>query len=137
MARLIASAAQDRRCRADPDWLAVVGGVPSNSFWATDSGKSTGMWLYMIAVVLLIFGIGGSIVSGGIFTIVVLPLGAIVLVSALVVSMWARSTGAGAHGGKSSSEIEPRPLPHTNRPQPGTSGTTSPGELVDARREAQ
>ncbi len=91
----------------------------------------------MIAVVLLIFGIGGSIVSGGIFTILVLPLGAIVLVCAIVVAMWARSTGGRAHGKKSASEMEPGPLPHTNRPQPGSSGTTSPEELVDARRESQ
>lgn len=95
------------------------------------------MWLYFIAVALIVFGIVGSVLSGGIFTILVLPLGAIVLVCALVASMWARSTGAGAHGGRSASEIEPRPLPHTNRPQPGASGTTSPEQLVDARREAQ
>ena len=95
------------------------------------------MWLYIIAVLLLVFGIVGSVVSGGIFTILVLPLGAIVLLGAVVAGMWARSTGARAHGGKSASEIEPRPLPHTNRPQPGASGTTSPEQLVDARREAQ
>jgi len=94
------------------------------------------MWLYMIAVVLLVLGIGGGVLTGGIFTIVVLPLGAIVLVAAIFAGFWARSTEA-RHGGKSASEIEPRPLPHTNRPQPGASGTTSPEELVDARREAQ
>ena len=91
----------------------------------------------MIAGALLVFGIVGSVLSGGIFTILVLPLGAIVLVCALVASMWARSTGARAHGGRRASEIEPRPLPHANRPQPGASGTTSPEELVDARREAR
>ena len=95
------------------------------------------MWLYMIAVLLLVFGIVGSVVSGGIFTILVLPLGAIVLLGAVVAGMLARSTGARAHGGKSASEIEPRPLPHTNRPQQGASGTTSPEQLADARREAQ
>jgi hypothetical protein len=95
------------------------------------------MWLYMIAVALLVLGIGGSVLSGGIFTILVLPLGAIVLVCAVVVGMWARSTQAAGHGGQSAAEIEPRPLPHTNRPQPGASGTTSPDELVDARRPAQ
>jgi hypothetical protein len=95
------------------------------------------MWLYILAAVLLVFGIGGSIVSGGIFTILVLPLGAIVLVCAIVVAMWARSTEVAAHGGQSASEMEPRPLPHSNRPQPGSSGTTSPEEFVDARRRAQ
>jgi hypothetical protein len=91
------------------------------------------MWLYMIAAVLLVFGLGGAVLTGGIFTIVVLPLGAIVLVAAIVVGMGAHGSGAGSVDG----EYEPSPLPHTNRPQPGTSGTTSPEELVDARRRAQ
>ncbi len=81
------------------------------------------------------FGLIGSISSGGIFTIVVLPLGVIVLVAALAAGMWARGVGASAHG--EAREIEPAPLPHTNRPQPGTHGTSSPEELVNARREAQ
>jgi hypothetical protein len=93
------------------------------------------MWLYMIAAVLLVLGLVGTVFGGGIFTILVLPLGVIVLIVALVVATWSRGAGASAHGDKS--EIEPRPLPHTNRPQPGTAGTTSPEELVDARRSAQ
>jgi hypothetical protein len=95
------------------------------------------MWLYIIAAFLLVFGIAGSVVSGGAFTILVLPLGAIVLLAAVVAGTWARSTGARTHGGRSASEIEPRPLPHTNRRQPGASGTTSPEALVNARRKAQ
>jgi hypothetical protein len=63
--------------------------------------------------------------------------GAIVLIVAVVAGMWARTTEVAKHGGKRASEIEPRPLPHSGRPQPGTSGTTSPEELVDARRRAQ
>jgi len=93
------------------------------------------MWLYMIAAFLLVVGIIGGIVSGGIFTIVVLPLGVIVLAAGAAAGMWSRSAGASAHGDVT--EIEPRPLPHSNRPQPGTHGTSSPDELVDARREAQ
>lgn len=93
------------------------------------------MWLYIIAAVLLVFGVIGGIFTGGIFTIAVLPLGVIVLVAALVVGLWSRGTGASAHG--EAGEIEPRPLPHTNRPQPGTHGTSSPEDLVDARRRAQ
>jgi hypothetical protein len=89
----------------------------------------------MIAAVLVVIGLVGAVFTGGIFTILVLPIGVIVLVGAVVVGMWSRGSGATAHGDQS--EIEPRPLPHTNRPQPGTSGTTSPEELVDARRKAQ
>lgn len=83
---------------------------------------------------LLVVGVIGSIFSGGIFTILVLPLGVIVLLVAFAGGMWGRGSGASTHG--DATEIEPRPLPHTNRPQPGTYGTTSAEELVDAR-EAQ
>jgi hypothetical protein len=93
------------------------------------------MWLYLVAVFLLVIGVIGGVVSGGIFTIVVLPAGVIVLLGAIAAGMWSRGAGASAHGG--ASEIEPEPLPHTNRSQPGTSGASSPEELVDARRQAQ
>ena len=93
------------------------------------------MWLYLVAAFLLAVGVIGAIFSGGIFTIMVLPLGVLVLLVALAAGIWARGSGASAHGDMA--DIEPRPLPHTNRPQPGTHGTTSPEELVDARREAQ
>jgi hypothetical protein len=92
------------------------------------------MWLYLLAAVLLLFGIVGSIFSGGIFTIVVLPVGAVVLLVALVVAAWAR--GSHASSGEAGTS-EPRPLPHTDRPQPGAAGTTSPEELADARFRAQ
>jgi hypothetical protein len=94
------------------------------------------MWLYMIAAVMLVLGLFGSILTGGIFTIIVLPLGVIVLIAAFVIAMWSR-TGVSEGGEKSTSASEPRPLPHSDRPQPGSSGTSSPEELVDARRQAQ
>ena len=61
------------------------------------------MWLYLIAGFLLVVGVIGGLLSGGIFTIVVLPLGVIVLLAALAAGMWARGAGASAHGGKSRS----------------------------------
>lgn len=94
------------------------------------------MWLYIVAFVLLVVGVIGSIFSGGIFTIIVLPLGVVVLLGAIIAAMWARSSGA-RDGDKEASRYEPRPLPHTNRPQPGTSGPNSPEELVDIRGQAQ
>lgn len=95
------------------------------------------MWLYMVALVLLVAGIVGGVLTGGIFTIVLLPLGVIVLIAAIVTGLWARGAGASAHDLRSGAELEPADLPHTTRPQPGASGTTSPDELVDARRRAQ
>ncbi len=95
------------------------------------------MWLYMIAAVLLVLGLAGGVLTGGIFTIVVLPLGVIVLIAAFVMAMWSRTAVSESGGEKSASAGEPRPLPHTHRPQPGSAGTSSPEELVDARRQLQ
>lgn len=95
------------------------------------------MWLYIIAVVLLILGIVGGVFTGGIFTIVVLPLGVIVLVAALAVGMRSRTAVSETGGEKSTGATQPRPLPHTSRPQPGSVGTSSPEALVDARRQQQ
>ncbi len=89
------------------------------------------MWLYIVALVLAIFGIAGGIASGGIFLIVLLPLAFIALIAAVLLS------GAGALSG-----VMPRrrtgvdPLPTTD---PTSSGPvpTSPERLTDARRAEQ
>jgi hypothetical protein len=78
------------------------------------------MWLYLIAAFLLVVGVIGGIASGGIFTIIVLPVGVIVLLVALAIGMRLRGSGASAHG--EAGGIAPLPRPHTKRPQPGTSG---------------
>jgi hypothetical protein len=93
------------------------------------------MWLYILAFFLLIFGIGGSIVSGGIFTIVLVPLGFIALVTAVGVGAFGRSAQA-RHGG--STEGGPstgRPLPtgHSNT----SSAPSTPDDLTEARRVQQ
>ena len=93
------------------------------------------MWLYMIAGFLLLVGVIGGVASGGIFTIIFIPLGAIMLVVAVLFGMWGRasqgSTGGETHGSKTGQ----RPLRHT-RPQ-GTPRPSSPEELADARRLQQ
>lgn len=91
----------------------------------------------MVAVVLLVLGIVGGVLTGGIFTIVVLPLGVIVLIAAFVVAMRSRTAVSDTGGEKNAPVVGARPLPHTDRPQPGSSGTSSPEELVDARRLQQ
>jgi hypothetical protein len=89
------------------------------------------MWLYIVALVLLVFGIVGGIATGGIFTIVLIPLGVIALVTAGVFSLWGRSQQGGE---EPSSEIgEPLPTGHSN----AASAPSSPEQLVDARREQQ
>ncbi|MGB9184263.1 MAG: hypothetical protein WCB67_09355 [Solirubrobacteraceae bacterium] len=90
------------------------------------------MWLAFPVIVIVIFALGASIVSGGIFTIVVLPLAVVIAVVALVFSLWGRATGS--RHTSSSPEVAPLPSSqHSNSaPAPG-----SPDELVDARRAQQ
>ena len=93
------------------------------------------MWLYIFAVVLLVIGVVGSIFSGGIFTIVIVPLGVIALITAGVATLWIRAQqGQAGHTGDSA-ESRDRPLPtgHSN----AATAPSTPSDLVNARREAQ
>jgi Na+/H+-translocating membrane pyrophosphatase len=94
------------------------------------------MWLYLIALVLLVVGIVGGVLTGGIFTIALLPLGALVLVSAIVSGVWGRAIAGRAGGQTEASQKPQRPLPH-RRPRRGEEGPSSPEQLADARRVQQ
>jgi hypothetical protein len=91
------------------------------------------MWFYMIAVFLILIGIIGGVLSGGIFTIIFIPLGAIMLVVAVLAGMWGRSQQP--RNESEGSKTGPSPLRHT-RPQ-GTPRPSTPEELADARRAQQ
>jgi hypothetical protein len=93
------------------------------------------MWFYMIAVFLLAVGIIGGVASGGIFTLIFIPLGIIMLVVAVLAGMWTRSRQGAAGGQTEGTKAEQAPLRHT-RPQ-GTPRPTTPEELTDARRAQQ
>lgn len=94
------------------------------------------MWLYILALFLLIFGIVGGVLTGGIFTIVLIPLGIIALVSAIAYGSWGRAA-QGRQG--ASTDAKPsagRPLPasqHSNTP----SAPSTPEDLTEARRVQQ
>ncbi len=74
--------------------------------------------------------------SGGIFTIVLVPLGLIVAGSAVLLAMWGRSTHRNAGGDADASASTNRPLPHAQERDSGRV-PTSPERLADARRSAQ
>ena len=92
------------------------------------------MWFYMIALFLLLVGIIGGVASGGIFTIIFIPLGAIMLAVAVLTGMWGRSQQGTAQRKPRGAE-EPAPLPHS--PQQGPPAPATPGELADTRRAQQ
>jgi predicted phage tail protein len=92
------------------------------------------MWFYMIAVFLVLVGVIGGIASGGIFTLIFVPLGAIMVAVAVISGMWSRAQ-QGSAGGQTDASKARQPLRHT--PSQGAPAPTRPEELVDARRVQQ
>ena len=96
------------------------------------------MWLFYIAIPLVVLAILAAIVGGGIFTIILVPLAIIAVVAGVWSVMSARAAGApGAHRrianetGTSGSA-----LPHSFSRSPATA-PDSPDALADTRRELQ
>ena len=94
------------------------------------------MWLYILAFFLLIFGIVGSVLSGGIFTIVLLPLGFIALISAIVFGAFGRSAQGRQGASTNARSSNGRPLPASEHSNTAAAPTT-PDEIADARRVQQ
>lgn len=94
------------------------------------------MWFYPVLLALVILAIVGGTLAGGIFTIVLVPLAAIVLISAVVYSMWGRALEGSGGVSTDATHTSRRPLPHGRR-RPSGRATGSPEELVDARRQRQ
>ena len=89
------------------------------------------MWVYLVVVSLAAIGILGGIFAGGIFTIVLLPIAGIILVSGFLFT----GLGKGAEQKEGAAPPEPA-LPHdVERPSGHT--RTSPERLADARRVHQ
>jgi hypothetical protein len=93
------------------------------------------MWLYLIGVVLVILGLAG-LAAGGIFTIVLVPLGLIAIASAAGYSAWGRAAQSRGGAETDAHPTTNRPLPH--HPQRDSGHVpTSPEGLADARRVQQ
>ena len=94
------------------------------------------MWFYPLLLVLVILAIVGGTLAGGIFTIVLVPLAAIVLASAVIYALWGRALQGGAGASTEASHTSETPLPH-RRVRPSGRAPSSPGRLADARRQRQ
>jgi len=94
------------------------------------------MWFWPVILALVILAIVGGALGGGIFTIVLVPLAAIALISAIVYGVWSRALEGGAGAGNEATHEADRPLPHRSR-RPAGRVHTSPEQLVDARRQQQ
>jgi len=91
------------------------------------------MWFYMLAGFLILVGIVGGVASGGIFTLIFVPLGFVMLVVAAAVGMWGRASQGSGRARRE--DAGPEPLRHT--PAQGTPTPSRPEDLVDARRAQQ
>lgn len=94
------------------------------------------MWFYPLLIALVILAIVGGTLAGGIFTIVLVPLAAIALISAIVYGVWGRALEGRAGVPTDATHEADSPLPHRER-RPTGRVPTSPGRLVDARRQQQ
>jgi hypothetical protein len=92
------------------------------------------MWIYLVTVLVVLAIVGGTL-GGGVYTIVLIPLAAIVLIGTVVYGMLTRVAEAGGGGDGDAGQQPRRPLPRHQ----GSGGRvpTSPDRLVDARREQQ
>jgi hypothetical protein len=95
------------------------------------------MWLAVVLILAIVFMVIAGILSGGIFTIVLVPLAGIAAVTGLAYAMWARATGAGSQQeAEVTADSVPDPLPHSEHSNAPAAPDT-PGQLVDARRRQQ
>ena len=94
------------------------------------------MWFYPVLVVLVILALVGATLAGGVYTLVLIPLAAIVAVSAIVYAMWGRALESRAGGATDASVAKAQPLPH-REVRPSGRAATSPERLADARRQQQ
>ncbi len=92
------------------------------------------MWLYIIALVLAVLAVIGGIASGGIFLIILLPLAAVALIVAVLVSVLLRPRRSDKT--TASHAESPGPFPSGQGPAPVQTPAT-PDQFVDARRRAQ
>ena len=93
------------------------------------------MWLYLVGIVLVVLGLAG-LAAGGIFTLVLVPLGLIAIASAAGYSAWDRAAASRAGAETNAHPTTNRPLPHHPRRE-GGHVPTSPEALTDARRAEQ
>jgi hypothetical protein len=94
------------------------------------------MWLYLIAGALIAVGLILGLVGGGVFTIVLIPLGLIALGTAVLSGAASRRAQVAQDGGGRPSDVTDRPLPHSP-PRDTGRAPTSPEGLADARRTQQ
>jgi mannose/fructose/N-acetylgalactosamine-specific phosphotransferase system component IID len=92
------------------------------------------MWLAFLFIFGAIFVAIAGVLTGGIFTLVLVPIAIIAIVTAIVYAGLGYSKGAGTQQEVESAMSDPLPHSgHSNMP----SRPNTPDDLVDARQQAQ
>ncbi|MBV9817853.1 MAG: hypothetical protein JOZ07_05820 [Solirubrobacterales bacterium] len=92
------------------------------------------MWLAVPILIIVVLALLGGLAAGGVYAAVLIPIAAIILLVAMITSLWRRATGEGEDPReRRRTEV---PLPHTS-PQNTPATPATPDQIVDARREAQ
>lgn len=94
------------------------------------------MWFYPLLVAVVILAIVGGTLAGGVYTIVLVPLAVIALLSWALFALWGRASARRSGAGSDASHTADRPLPH-RRERPSGRVRATPEDLVDARRAQQ
>jgi hypothetical protein len=90
------------------------------------------MWLSLIVAALAVVGIAGGILSGFAFTLIMLPIAAIVLIAGLAYGQAGRVIARRSELGSTGASQ----IPTSQQREPGRV-PTSPERLADARRAQQ
>lgn len=98
------------------------------------------MWLGLLIAFAVLLAVIGGVVVGGIFALILVPIAAIILIAAVVMSMWARASsgrpGPEDERSRSRSSSGPPAYPHGGH-QNASAGPATPDDLVDARQKSQ
>ena len=90
------------------------------------------MWLAIPLALLILFGLIGGVLLGGVFTLVLVPLAILGAIATVAGMLWVRAS----QGRSGASTSGPSPLPHSSH-QNVAAAPSTPGDLVDARRQQQ
>ena len=93
------------------------------------------MWFYPLLVFFGVLALVGIVVGGGAFTLILIPLAIVGLLSTVLYGMWARAQAANAGASPDGTQATDQPLPGRHRRRRGRE-PTRPERLVDARRGA-
>jgi hypothetical protein len=93
------------------------------------------MWLGIVIAFAVLLAVIGGVVVGGVFALILVPIAVIVVVGAVVMSMWARATSGRPSPEDERSRSEPT-YPHGGH-QNASSAPATPDQLVDARQKTQ